>query len=251
MDNTRNDALPAALPTARGALYLTQEQERAALLWETKDTEEIAAALGIPSHVLTEWKDQPLFMAEVANLRMEIDASTEEKQAAVLVYDNFSYAEAEAAIGLEEGTIIEWALDEDSPFNTLLEDIRAEYCYDLQTESAPLENTKDDTECHNLNEDQIRAIPFILEGKTDAQVGEAIGKSRETINRWRNQDKNFIAELKKAHEAYLDSQIMALSATTRKAISTLESLLDSEDEKIRMQVAIQLLKATALPQRIK
>ena len=249
MDNTRNDALPAALLTARGALYLTQEQERAALLWETKDTEEIAAALGIPSHVLTEWQDQPLFRAEVANLRMELDASTEEKQAAVLVYDNFSYAEA--AIGLEEGTIIEWALDEDSPFNGLLEDIRAEYCYDLQTESAPLENTKDDTECHNLNEDQIRAIPLILEGKTDAQVGEAIGKSRETINRWRNQDKNFIAELKKAREAYLDSQIMALSAATRKAITTLGNLLDSEDEKIRMQVAIHLLKATALPQRIK
>lgn len=241
MDNIKNNKASAAQPTARGALRLTQEQTAALTLWEIKDTEEIAAALGIPLQVITEWEDQPLFMAEISDLYLEIEATTEEKQAAALVWDNFSYAEAEATIGLEKGTIMEWAQDEYSSLNELLDQMKSEAAKKIK--KAP--------DSEGLNEDQIRAIPLIIEGKTDVQVGEAIGKSRETINRWRNQNKDFIKELKKAREAYLDSQIMALSATTRKAITALENLLDSEDEKIRMQVAIHLLKATALPEQIK
>ena len=198
-------------------------------------------AIDVPPEVLTEWKNQPLFIAEIVDLSLGIEASTEEKQAAALVLDNFSYAEAEATIGLKEGTIMEWAQEEDSLFNELLGEMKREVANEIKKDPDP----------EGLNEDQIRAIPLIIEGKTDAQVGEAIGKSRETINRWRNQNEDFIKELKKAREAYLDSQIMALSATTRKAITVLENLLDSEDEKIRTQVAIHLLRATALPQRMK
>ena len=242
MDKIKNDTAPVTLPTDKGILSLTQEQAWAASLWEIKDEEEIASAIGVPSEILTEWEDQSLFIAEIADLSSEINASTEEKQAAALIFDNFSYAEAEATIGLEEGTIMEWAQDEHSVFNDLLDQMRG---VANEIKKAP------DPEPEGLNEDQIRAIPLIIEGKTDAQVGEAIGKSRETINRWRNQNEDFIKELKKAREAYLDSQIMALSATTRKAITALENLLDSEDEKIRMQVAIHLLKATALPRRMK
>ena len=241
MDKIKNDTAPVALPTARGALSLTQEQVWAASIWEMKDKEKIANAIGVSPEVLTEWQNQPLFIAEIVDHRFEIYASTEEKQAAALVFDNFSYAEAEATIGLEEGTIIEWARDENSLFNQLLDEMGNPAIVEMKGESDP----------EGLNEDQIRAIPLIVEGKTDAQVGEAIGKSRETINRWRNQNRDFIRELEKTRKAYLDSQIIALSATSRKAITTLENLLDSEDEKIRMQVAIHLLKATALPERMK
>ena len=108
-----------------------------------------------------------------------------------------------------------------------------------------------EVENKGLSDDQVRAIPLITEGKTDAQVGEALGKRRETINRWRNQDKHFIKELQTAREAYLDAQITALSATTPKVITVLQDLLDSEDEKIRMQAATHLLKVTALSERMK
>ena len=241
MDNIKNGKAPVALLKDKQILSLTQEQAWAASLWTIKDKEEIASAIGVPSEILTEWENQPLFMAEIADLSAEIDAEIEEKQAAALVFDNSSYAEAEAKIGLEEGTIMEWAQDEESLFNELLNQMKHEVANEIKKDPDP----------EGLNEDQIRAIPLIIEGKTDAQVGEAIGKSRETINRWRNQNKDFIKELKKARDAYLDSQIMALSATARKAITVLENLLDSEDEKIRTRVAIHLLRATALPQRIK
>ena len=249
MDNLKNGKAPVALLKDRQILPLTQEQAWAASLWDKKDKEEIASAIGVPPEILTEWENQPLFIAEIADLSAEFEAEIEEKQAAALVFDNSSYAAAEATIGLEEGTIMEWAQEEESLFNELLDQMKREVANQIKKDPNPEGLKNPDPE--DLNEDQIRAIPLIIEGKTDAQVGEAIGKSRETINRWRNQNKDFIKELKKAREAYLDSQIMALSATARKAITVLENLLDSEDEKIRTRVAIHLLRATALPQRIK
>ena len=162
MDDIKNDTIPAALPTAGGALYLTQEQVSAASLWEIKDTEEIAAALDILSHVLTEWEDLPLFMAEITDHRFEIDASIEEKQAAALVFDNWSYAEAETVIGLEEGTIMEWAQEHDSPFNELPGEMKRDYGINtIQPEIA--DEIQNEPDSHNLSEDQMLAIPLIIE----------------------------------------------------------------------------------------
>ena len=154
----------------------------------------------------------------------------------------------QAVVGLKEGTIMEW-IQEDAfwtndpnPFNQLLKEMK---------EGVPNKFNEAPEAKKGLSDDQVRAIPLIIEGKTDAQVGEALGKRRETINRWRNQDEHFIKELQAAREAYLDAQITALSATTPKVITVLQDLLDSEDEKIRMQAATHLLKVTALSERMK
>ena len=91
---------------------------------------------------------------------------TEEKQAAALIFSNVSYAEAE--IGLKEGTIVAWAQDEGSSFNQLLDCMKELVTTELSGDAIP----------YGLTEDQIQAIPLIVEGKTDAEVAEAIGKSR-------------------------------------------------------------------------
>ena len=143
---------------------------------------------------------------------------------------------------------MEWAQDFNS-FNELLEEMKEGVPNEFN--KAPEPEVKEDLKPKGLNDEQVRAIPLIIEGKTDAQVGDVLGKRRETINRWRNQDKLFIKELKAAREAYLDAQITALSAATPKVITVLQDLLDSEDEKIRMQAATHLLKATALSERMK
>ena len=248
MSKTKKNTIPEAQPTDEIVLSLTQQQMQAALLWEMKSENEIAAAIGITPEVLTQWKNQPIFLAEIADLRSGIDASPEEKQAAALVFANVPYAQTEAIVGLEEGTLMEWAQDFNS-FNELLEEMKEGVPNELN--EAPGPEVKKDPEPKGLNDDQVRAIPLIIEGKTDVQVGEALGKRRETINRWRNQDKLFIKKLKEAREAYLDAQITALSAATPKVITVLQDLLDSEDEKIRMQAATHLLKATALSERMR
>ena len=46
-----------------------------------------------------------------------------------------------------------------------------------------------------LTPQQETAIDLILAGKNDREVAESIGKSRSTINVWRNQDPLFMATL--------------------------------------------------------
>ena len=247
MNKTKKNTTPKALPTDECVLSLTHQQTQAALLWEKKSENEIVAALDITPEILTQWKNLPIFLAEIVDRRSEIGASTQEKQAAALVFANTSYAQTEAIVGLKEDTIMEWVQGTDfwpspAPFSQLLKQMK---------EGAPNRFTEALETKKGLSDDQVRAIPLILEGKTDAQVGDALGKRRETINRWRNQDEQFIKELQVAREAYLDAQITALSAATPKVITVLQELLDSEDEKIRMQAATHLLKATALSERIK
>ena len=248
MSKTKKNTTPEALPTDEFVLSLTQQQTQAALLWEAKSEKEIAAALDITPEVLAQWKNLPIFLAEIADHRLGIEASPEEKQAAALVFDNVPYAQTEAIVGLKEGTLMEWAQELNS-FNELLEEMKEGVPNEFN--KAPEPEVKEDLKPKGLNDDQVRAIPLIIEGKTDAQVGDVLGKRRETINRWRNQDKLFIKELKVAREAYLDAQITALSAATPKVITVLQDLLDSEDEKIRMQAATHLLKVTALSERMK
>ena len=97
-----------------------------------------------------------------------------------------------------------------------------------------------------LKDQQLLAIPLIVAGKSDAQVAEAIGVARETVNRWRNHDFDFQRELRQSREAHLDSHMMALTRVNKKAVDVLENLLDSDDEQIRLRAAMHLLKTVPL-----
>ena len=234
MDKDKDNSKPAAVPTDKLSLTLTKEQELAARLWKRGDIVEISVAVGVPPEVIEGWTLHPRFLAEIAQTRSGIKASTKQKQAAALIFSNVSYPQAEAEIGLKEGSIIEWVEDDSSAFNTLLDEMAYLTCPSAYSEPEP----------EGLSEDQMRAIPLIMEGKTDAEVGEAIGKARETVNRWRNQDPEFQRQLNAARNTYLDSQRAALTARAQKAIAVLDRLLDSEDEKIRLQAVSLLLKLT-------
>lgn len=234
MDKDRKKSTPAAAPADAQIFNLTKEQELAARLWKLGNIEEISAAVGVPPEIIEGWKDQPRFLAEIAGTRTGIKVSHEQKQAAALIFSNTSYPQAEAKIGLSEGSIIEWAEDENSAFNALLNEMAYLTCPSEYLEPEP----------KALSDDQVKAIPLILEGNTDAEVGESIGKARETVNRWRNHDLQFQRQLEAARSAFYDSQVAAVTARAQKAIAVLDGLLDSEDEKIRLQAVNLLLKLT-------
>ena len=135
-----------------------------------------------------------------------------------------------------------WIEKEDSTFNWLHEAAK-DLTLSILNIASKFKAQKEDLEARK--EDKLLAIPLIIEGKTDAQVGEIIGKSRETINRWRNHDEDFIQQLNNARNAHIDSQMTAVTETTTKAITVLNELLNSEDEKIRLQAATLLVKTTS------
>ena len=233
--NKNGNTKPAAAPTAESVLKFTKEQEWAASLRRRKDREEIAAAVGVSTNTIENWEEHPRYLAEIAQIDLGINADTEVKQAAALVLRNFSYADAEAVLGLEEGTILAWALDEQSSFNSLLGQMKL-----LANRPPPSDEIHDDPE--ELSDEQLQAIPLIVQGKTDAEVGEAIGRTRETVNRWRNHDEDFADALEDARYSFIESQRVAVSAGAQMAVSALKELLDSEDDKVRLQAASLLLK---------
>ena len=62
------------------------------------------------------------------------------------------------------------------------------------------------------------------------------------VNRWRNHDEDFADALEDARYSFIESQRVAVSAGAQMAVSALEELLDSEDDKVRLQAASLLLK---------
>lgn len=224
---------PADPPAKKPVLKLTKAQETAATLWDSRNMQEVAAAAGVSLKTVENWKEQPLFLAEIAETRLGIDPDTPQKQAAALAFGGVSYADAEGIIKLKEGTIMKWAQDRKSKFNLLNSEMKR-----LVYVPPERDDSSDD-----LSVEQTQAITLIMEGKNDTEVAEVIGKTRETVNRWRHHNDEFIVALDHARETYLDSQIAAVSTGAQKAIAVLDSLLDSEDEKIRFQAASLLLKS--------
>ena len=51
-----------------------------------------------------------------------------------------------------------------------------------------------------LSQKHDDAVLLILAGRSDAQVGEKLGVTRQTVNTWRNQDQAFRFELKRCRE---------------------------------------------------
>lgn len=63
-----------------------------------------------------------------------------------------------------------------------------------------------------LSQKQATAIEHILAGETDEEVATAIGTCRETVNRWRNQNDTFIAELVEQQNRFFRSRAFGMRA---------------------------------------
>ena len=243
MTNEQENQPVVGIPADTNNLHLTEEQELAIELWNTAAYEEdIAAAIGVTPEALQDWQKQTLFRLALLNEEDEHEADMDELQAVVLILDNVSFADAEKTLELGPGTITEWAKDADSPFARLKSYMRAEDRAGDDSER----DAKREAEKQSLKDQQLLAIPLILAGKTDAEVAEAVGVSRETVNRWKNHDHDFQRELRESREAHLDSHMMALTRVNKKAVDVLENLLDSDDEQIRLRAAMHLLKTVPL-----
>ena len=130
MSKTKKNTTPEALPTDEFVLSLTQQQTQATLLWEATSENEIAATHStLHRNSSRSGKTCQFFLAEIADHRLGIEASPEEKQAAALVFANTSYAQTEAIVGLKEGTLMEWVQEDilwsdDNSFNLLLKEMK-------------------------------------------------------------------------------------------------------------------------------
>ena len=95
---------------------------------------------------------------------------------------------------------------------------------------------------------QRQAIPLFLLGKTDTEVAEAIGVSRQTIWKWRREE-DFDHDIVEAGEELLAQHTVAISELVKKSISSMSELLESSDNNLKFKVALTVLNAAAEWQR--
>lgn len=105
--------------------------------------------------------------------------------------------------------------------------------------------TKTDTS-RQLSVKQENAIDLLVLGKTDQEVAEAVGVSRQTVNEWRNHDPVFIAELNFVRQEFWSAEKEHLRSLVRKAVAVLEGDLDGEDPRLRQSAAIHVLRTVGL-----
>ena len=92
-----------------------------------------------------------------------------------------------------------------------------------------------------LSIEQHNAIDLLILGDTDHAVAEQIGVARETICRWRNENR-FMAELNRRRQDVWQTAQERLRGLVGKAIDILEQALQPDDVK----AAVTVLRAANL-----
>lgn len=85
------------------------------------------------------------------------------------------------------------------------------------------------------------ALELILAGQTDAQVGAAIGKGRNTIWSWRKHDPQFIAALNQRRSCLQSESVEQMNNLCSQSIQLLEKAVEKGDTELALSV-IQVIK---------
>jgi hypothetical protein len=97
-----------------------------------------------------------------------------------------------------------------------------------------------------LSIEQENALELLLTGASDAAVAESVGVSRQTVLNWRHNSPEFRAELSRRRASIYAECSDALRALVPDAIAVLRTQLKSEDARVQLKAASQVLKAAGL-----
>mgnify|MGYP000945757305 CR=1 FL=1 len=87
-----------------------------------------------------------------------------------------------------------------------------------------------------LSSKQLLAIDMILTGLNDREVAESIGVGRNTVNKWRNHDEDFQAELNERRRELNEATQNRIRSLTQKALDAIEYALERGDARIALEV---------------
>jgi Homeodomain-like domain len=93
-----------------------------------------------------------------------------------------------------------------------------------------------------LSPEQENAIDLLILGKSDREVADTVGVTRETIWHWRHKHPIFIAELNCRRQALWAGAHERLRALVGRAVDVIEEAVGDGD----LKTAIELLKAVKL-----
>ena len=90
---------------------------------------------------------------------------------------------------------------------------------------------------------QQQALQALMTGATDSTAAEAAGVSRETVNRWRRRDANFMAAFNEARQDLAQDFHDGLRALLPDALAALRDGLTADNINTRVRVASTLFRA--------
>jgi hypothetical protein len=99
---------------------------------------------------------------------------------------------------------------------------------------------------------QPQEVPeLMLAGISDTEIAKKLKVTRQTVNYWRNQDIDFIYELQMRRNQIWEGYRDELSDLFKLAVEEVKKSLKSKDPKIRLQVAMQIVRLPALQENLK
>ena len=104
--------------------------------------------------------------------------------------------------------------------------------------------TKPDKSGHALSVEQENAIDLLVLGRTDRDVAEAVGVTRQTVNGWRNHHPGFVAELNRRRSEVWGTACDRLRSLLPKALECLERAVTRADPDWR--AAVRVVELTGL-----
>ena len=93
-----------------------------------------------------------------------------------------------------------------------------------------------------LSERQQLALEMVLAGQSDMKVAQAVGVSRRTIIRWRLQDADFIAEVRRRRQRLCSDAADQLRRLLAPSLNVLTEFLRSDHDVHRMRAATSVLR---------
>src|SRR5664279_357233 len=97
---------------------------------------------------------------------------------------------------------------------------------------------------------QLNAIDLLVQGRTDDEVAEAVGVTRQTVNGWRNHDAGFLAQLNERRAALWGADLEVtrrrLGGLLRRALDALEADLDGQDPRLKQAAAVHVLRCSGV-----
>ncbi len=93
---------------------------------------------------------------------------------------------------------------------------------------------------------QQNAVDILVTGKTDQEVGDAVGVSRQTVWSWRNQNAAFVAALNAKRAEVWGVGSEKLRTLVPLAVAVLEEELASDEPRDRLAAAVHVLKGVGL-----
>lgn len=190
----------------------------------------------------------------------EIGKYKKHLQAAALAFEGFSYHDIETYLDLTSNTLLAWDawnLDGDNNteedeheekeamvFTRVLEAIERTdpHTVSKMEQEQREKDKKAEENKKKMKSNQTSAIDLLASGKSVSEVAAEIGVTRQTIYNWQAKDGEFQDEFGQKLAELKQAQSQRTAEIVEKAFAAIESLLDSEDEKVRLKAATEVLK---------